>query len=222
MLAADYGGAHDARPRCPGGGWRGSCARRSRGRAAGAATRQVAGAEPGVAGWRKSGGAAPRRARSRERLVGFEAEAARLDERDRRLPLLGADLRSPNDELAERAVEAGGGIEAVIEATGLRTRENVLRAIDPAILVRAFDNAANAPAPPDRARLRRLVPDPELVRRRAREKPATVAATTASPTRPWAAGRAAGGCQTLRSCGVAYRLPREELASKRSAARQGR
>ena len=70
-----------------------------------------------------------------------------LDERETRLPLLRADLRSPNDELAERAVEAGGGVEAVIEATGLRTRENVLRAIDPAILVRAFDNAAaSAPA----------------------------------------------------------------------------
>jgi hypothetical protein len=91
-----------------------------------------------------------------------------LDERDARLPLLRADLRSRNDELAERAVEAGGGIEAVIEATGLRTRENALRAVDPAILVRAFDNAAtSAPAPPDQARLRRLAPDPELVRRRA-------------------------------------------------------
>jgi hypothetical protein len=50
----------------------------------------------------------------------------------------------------------------------LRTRENVLRAIDPTILVRAFDNnAAGAAGPVDRARLRRLVPDPELVRRRA-------------------------------------------------------
>jgi len=96
------------------------------------------------------------------------AYPAWLDEHDTRLPLLRADLRSRNDELAERAVEAGGGIEAVIEATGLRTRENVLRAVDPAILVRAFDNAASsAPAPPDGARLRRLAPDPELVRRRA-------------------------------------------------------
>jgi hypothetical protein len=95
-------------------------------------------------------------------------EAGWLDERDRRLPLLRADLPTRNDELAERAVEAGGGIEAVIEATGLRTRENVLRAIDPAILVRAFDNAAaSAAGPVDRARLRRLLPDPELVRRRA-------------------------------------------------------
>jgi hypothetical protein len=96
------------------------------------------------------------------------AYAAWLDERDTRLPLLRADLRSRSDELAARAVEAGGGIEAVIEATGLRTRENALRAVDPAILVRAFDNAAaSAAALPDGARLRRLVPDPELVRRRA-------------------------------------------------------
>jgi hypothetical protein len=96
------------------------------------------------------------------------AYAAWLDENDRRLPLLRADLRSRNDELAERAVEAGGGIEAVIKATGLRTHENALRALDPAILVRAFDNSATrAPAQPDGARLRRLVPDPELVRRRA-------------------------------------------------------
>jgi hypothetical protein len=95
-------------------------------------------------------------------------EAGWLDERETRRPLLRADLRSRNDELAERAVEAGGGVEAVIEATGLRTRANVLRAIDPAILVRAFDNAAaSAAEPPDRARLRRLLPDSELVRRRA-------------------------------------------------------
>jgi hypothetical protein len=96
------------------------------------------------------------------------AHEAWLDECDARLPLLRGDLRSGSDELAERAVEAGGGIEAVIEATGLRTRENALRALDPAILVRAFDNdTASAAVPADGARLRRLVPDPELVRRRA-------------------------------------------------------
>jgi len=115
-------------------------------------------------------------ARARTRRAAAAASAPRprrsayeawLDEHDRRLPLLRADLHSRNDELAERAVEAGGGVEAVIEATGLRTRENVLRAIDPAILVRAFDNVASAAGPPDRARLRRLAPDPELVRRRA-------------------------------------------------------
>jgi hypothetical protein len=105
----------------------------------------------------------------RPRRTAYEAW---LDEGETPLPPLRADLRSRNDELAERAVEAGGGIEAVIEATGLRTRENVLRALDPAILVRAFDNAAaSTAAPPDRARLRRLVPDPELVRRRAAGEP---------------------------------------------------
>jgi hypothetical protein len=57
----------------------------------------------------------------------------------------------------------------VVEATGLRSRENVLGLIDPAILVRAFRNdaAATTACEPDRDRLRRLVPDRELVRRRA-------------------------------------------------------
>ena len=46
-----------------------------------------------------------------------------LDERDARLPLSRADLRSRVDEAAARAVAAGGAMQAVIEATGLRTRE---------------------------------------------------------------------------------------------------
>ena len=65
--------------------------------------------------------------------------------------------------------EAGQGLrigrtEAIVEATDLRTHENVLRLIDPAILVRAFtNNAAAAPtAEPSRDRLRRLVPNPAL------------------------------------------------------------
>jgi hypothetical protein len=95
--------------------------------------------------------------------------AAWLDERDSRRPLLRQDLRSRSDDLAERAVEAQGGIDAVIEATGLRTLDNVVRAIDPAILVRAYDNDALARtvAPPDCSRLRRLSPDARLVQRRA-------------------------------------------------------
>ena len=123
----------------------------------------------------------------------------RAGERDRRLPLLRADLRSRNDELAERAVEAGGGLEAVIEATGLRTRENVLRAIDPTILVRAFDNAAaGAAGPVDRARLRRLA-----ARSRARASTGDGRAAAAArlrlrrgPHDPGPLVRAAGGCQT--------------------------
>jgi len=97
------------------------------------------------------------------------ASAAWLDERDARLPLSRADLHSRNDELAAETVAGGAGMQAVIEATGLRTRENVLRLIDPVILVQALDNdtAAMAVAGPVRDRLRRLVTDPELLRRRA-------------------------------------------------------
>jgi hypothetical protein len=96
-----------------------------------------------------------------------------LDEHDSRRPLLPEDLRSQSDELAERAVETGGGIAAVIEATGLRTLENVVRRIDPAILVRAYDNDAvtRAFAPPDCLRLRRLSPDATLMQRRATGEP---------------------------------------------------
>jgi lambda repressor-like predicted transcriptional regulator len=71
--------------------------------------------------------------------------------------------RSRADQEAARAVEAGGGIEAVIEATGLRTVKNVLRSIDPALLEHAFANGDPCAAP----RLRRLRPDADLYRRRA-------------------------------------------------------
>ncbi len=111
--------------------------------------------------------------RSAARPLRRSAYEAWLDEHDARLPPTRADLRSRSDELAEGAVAAAGGIEAVIEATGLRTRENVLRLIDPAILVRALDNeaAAAAAAEPARDRLRRLVPDHALLRRRAAGEP---------------------------------------------------
>jgi hypothetical protein len=112
-----------------------------------------------------------RRAAMAERAprVRRSAYEAWLDEHDARRPWTRTDLRSGSDDLAESAVASGGGIEAVTGATGLRTRENVLRLIDPAILVRAFENdaAANADGEPERDRLRRLVPDPELLRRRA-------------------------------------------------------
>jgi hypothetical protein len=120
------------------------------------------------------------RAERRAAAAGRAAERRLLQELRRgakeqaaRLPLARADLRSRSNELAEGAVATGGGIEAVIEATGLRTRENVLRLIDPVILVRAFDNeaAAAATAEPARDRLRRLVPDHELLRRRAAGEP---------------------------------------------------
>jgi len=63
-----------------------------------------------------------------------------LDEHDARVPLTRADLRNQHDETAAGVVAEGGGVQAVIEATGLRTLENVVRLIDPAILKQAFDN----------------------------------------------------------------------------------
>lgn len=63
------------------------------------------------------------------------AYAAWLDEHDARQPLTRADLHSRNDELAAHTVAAGGGVQAVLESTGLRTRENALRLIDSVILV---------------------------------------------------------------------------------------
>ncbi len=63
-----------------------------------------------------------------------------LDAHDARRPLTRADLYSESDEIAARVVAAGGGMQAVIDATGLRTRENVVGLIDPAILTRALDN----------------------------------------------------------------------------------
>jgi hypothetical protein len=97
------------------------------------------------------------------------AYEAWLDQHDLRRPLTRAELYSRNDDTAAGIVDTGGGIQALVEATGLRSRENVLGLIDPAILVRAFRNdaAATAVCEPDRERLRRLVPDRELVRRRA-------------------------------------------------------
>ena len=63
-----------------------------------------------------------------------------LDARDARRPLTRADLHSQSDERAARVVADGGGMQAVMEATGLRTRENIVRLIDPAILRQALDN----------------------------------------------------------------------------------
>jgi len=76
---------------------------------------------------------------SRRRRPRSEYEAW-LDEHDAREPLTRADRHSQSDEKAARVVADGGGMRAVIEATGLRTLENVVGLIDPAILTRALDN----------------------------------------------------------------------------------
>jgi hypothetical protein len=77
---------------------------------------------------------ASRRRRPRDRY------GAWLDERDARRPFTRADLYSRSDEIAAEVVAAGGGMQAVIDATNLRTLENVVRLIDPAILKQALDN----------------------------------------------------------------------------------
>ncbi len=96
-----------------------------------------------------------------------------FDEHDRRRPVLRQDLLSKSDELAASAVDKGGGIDAVIEATDLRSFGNIDQRIDPAILVRAYDNEAlaRALAVPQSSRLRRLRPDAPLLQRRGTGEP---------------------------------------------------
>lgn len=82
---------------------------------------------------------------SRRRVARSDYEAW-LDEREARIPLTRADLHSANDDMAASVVAAGGGMQAVIDATGLRTLENVVNLIDPAILKQALDNDVLAQA----------------------------------------------------------------------------
>jgi hypothetical protein len=85
------------------------------------------------------------RARRRRPRTDYEAW---LDERDARVPWTRADLRNGHDQTAARVVAEGGGIEAIIDATDLRTLENVVTSIDPAILTQAYDNDAIAKTQP--------------------------------------------------------------------------
>src|SRR5439155_2606511 len=66
----------------------------------------------------REAGQSERRAAATRRVAERRAERAIRRQAKEQAPL-SADLRSRNDELAERAVQAGGGIEAVIDATGL-------------------------------------------------------------------------------------------------------
>jgi hypothetical protein len=91
-------------------------------------------------------------------------EMVRLDANDAPRGLTSRQRYSENDDKAAEVVASGGGAEQVLEATGLRTLENVLRNIDPQIMRAAL---ANDKARPDAAGLRRLVPDSELIKRRA-------------------------------------------------------
>jgi len=89
---------------------------------------------------------APRRASEHE---------AWLDQRDAPRYLSSKERMSISDELAETAVSAGGGLEEVIEATGLRTWQNVYRLINAQVVARAL---ANAPRPADGSAPDRRVP----------------------------------------------------------------
>lgn len=85
---------------------------------------------------------AARRRSSRSIRLGVAGRAyeAWLDERDARVPLTRRELWSRGDEIAAGVVADGGGIEAVIEATGSRTLDNVVSTIDPEIVKQAYDN----------------------------------------------------------------------------------
>lgn len=63
--------------------------------------------------------------------------SAWLDQHHARVPLSRADLGTPSDVKAAAAVAAGGGMQAVIDATGLRSLKNVERLIDPVIVAEA-------------------------------------------------------------------------------------
>jgi hypothetical protein len=113
---------------------------------------------------------------SRRRAPRSEYEAWVDERRAPRPPLSRADRHTTHDQIAARVVSAGGGIEDVIEATDLRTLSNVA-GLDPVIVAQAFDNDLLERAQPSplavkwRRRPRRLVPDPQLLRRRAAGEP---------------------------------------------------
>jgi hypothetical protein len=108
---------------------------RRKARAQAATEREQARAAAAIAG----------RARRRRPRTDYEAW---LDEHDARVPWTRADLHSGHDQAAARVVAEGGGIEAIIEATDLRSLDNVVRSIDPAILTKAYDNDAIAKTRP--------------------------------------------------------------------------
>ena len=91
------------------------------------------------------------RGRQGGRIVGLTratGHVAVLDRNDSRRPPTRADLYKPVDHQAEEAVDKGGGMQAVLEATGLHALKNVVNLIDPAILERARQNDAAAPSAP--------------------------------------------------------------------------
>ena len=89
---------------------------------------------------------------------------------------LSSDLHSTYDEDALQVAAAGGGTQALLAATELPTLESAARQIDAVVLAQVLDNdalerAQHQPVTLRRPRLRRLVPDSELLRRRATGEP---------------------------------------------------
>ena len=103
------------------------------------------------------------------RPPGRSGKAGRIDQRRAPRGLHSRDRYSESDQVAEKVVEAGGGVEQISEATSLRGRKNVYRNIDPQIMRRALANDSKFPANarPDDRGLRKFRPDCELIRRRA-------------------------------------------------------
>jgi len=104
---------------------------------------------------------------------------ALLDEHDAPRGSSSRSRFSQNDHEAEAVVAAGGGVEEVVDKTGLRTPENAFRNIDAQVIVRALANDTKYPsnARPDDQRPRRLVPDSDLIRRGAVKEPLRSIAT---------------------------------------------
>lgn len=92
-----------------------------------------------------------------------------FDQRAAPHALISRKRYSAQDRTAAEVVTAGGGVEQVIEATGLRSRENVYRLVDAQIMARALANdvSRSKAASSELPRLRRLAPDEDLLRRRA-------------------------------------------------------
>jgi len=90
---------------------------------------------------------------------------------------LASHLHSTYDQEALQVAAAGGGTQALLAKTELPTLESAADQIDPVILAQIFDNQALERAQHQplmltwRPRLRRLVPDSQLLRRRANGEP---------------------------------------------------